>query len=1354
MQAMQKQNLVLIAMQIMTVSAISVIILLLTATTQQPVIYRQPAQSAVQQQVINSVIASQITYQTETQPAQTAKCDRCNVTDTVTDADSALDHSFTNYVSDGNATCTEDGTKTAKCDRCEVTDTVTDTDSALGHSHSDVVTQPTCQTQGYTTHTCSACGDSYVDDYVEPVDHKYETYIGNDDATCQKNETETAECAFDCGKTDTREIADSKVDHKYESYVGNNDATCQKNETETAECAFGCGAKDTREIADSTVNHKYETYVGNDDATCQKNETETAECAFGCGETNTRDIENSKVDHKYETYIGNDDATCQKNATETAECSFGCGETNTRDIENSKVDHKFESYVSNNNATCQKNATETADCAFGCGAKDTREIADSKVDHKYETYVSNDDATCQKNETETAECEFGCGKTDTREIADSKVDHKFESYVGNNNATCQKNETETAECAFGCGTEDTREIADSTVDHKFTNYVSDNNATCTDDGTKTALCDYGCGTKDTLNDEGTATDHDYDTTKSEENLTRPVQNADGTWSDGYYTFKCKNNSVHEIKETVKRADYTAYDAAVENLKELLNTDITDEAKAVIEKALEDNAVNDNLIETEQSAVNEATAKLEEVFSQNSGSLNSYSVTFKYGDGKETTVTVISGKAATAPTDTAKSYDEANHYTFTGWDKAFTNVTENLIVTAQYDGESHDLSAHAYKDATYHTDSCACGYSKDETHTETTSADCNNPAYCGVCSSSYGEKKGHSYSGVVTEPTCSAEGYTTYTCSACGDSYVGDYVETVDHKYETYVGNDDATCQKNATETAKCEFACGAEDTREIANSTVDHKFQSYVGNDDATCLKNETETAECAFGCGETNTREIENSKVDHKFESYVSNNDATCQKNATETAECAFGCGETDTREIANSTVDHKFTNYVSDNNATCEKDGTKTALCDYGCGTKDTLNDEGSKLAHTEATRKENIVSASCGEDGSYDLVTYCSACGSVIEKVTVVVPSTGEHVYATEVERVEANCTEDGYVITACACGAEKTEVLASSGHAMTYHEKVDATCGKNGTKEFWSCSKCSTKFADENGDAKIDDIVIPATGNHNFTTDDYKVIVEPTCNSTGSKAYYCLDCAAVKSPYVEIPMVAHSYGEWKVVKEATCSEAGEKERVCTVCEKLSEEERPADYVEKATISATGEHTYENVWTNEGDVHSRVCSVCASENSKETADHSYGEWVVTKKATCKETGLKVRKCSCGAEKTEVIEKSENHNFKIIPGYAATCTSTGLTDAYECILCGFKVESQTIPVNDGAHTDKNGDGYCDGCNYEYHSHDGCICHSDNIFSKIIRLICTIFSWIARTRITCCSDMEWYPGINMSFLS
>jgi len=46
---------------------------------------------------------------------------------------------------------------------------------------------------------------------------------------------------------------------------------------------------------------------------------------------------------------------------------------------------------------------------------------------------------------------------------------------------------------------------------------------------------------------------------------------------------------------------------------------------------------------------------------------------------------------------------------------------------------------------------------------------------------------HSYEAVITEPTCQESGYTTYTCSKCGDSYVSDYTDPVDHVYE------DGTC---------------------------------------------------------------------------------------------------------------------------------------------------------------------------------------------------------------------------------------------------------------------------------------------------------------------------------------------------------------------------------------------------------------------------------------------------------------------------------------------------------------------------------------------------------------------------------
>ncbi len=41
---------------------------------------------------------------------------------------------------------------------------------------------------------------------------------------------------------------------------------------------------------------------------------------------------------------------------------------------------------------------------------------------------------------------------------------------------------------------------------------------------------------------------------------------------------------------------------------------------------------------------------------------------------------------------------------------------------------------------------------------------------------------HAYTAAVTAPTCTEQGYTTYTC-ACGDGYVADYVNALGHTYE-------------------------------------------------------------------------------------------------------------------------------------------------------------------------------------------------------------------------------------------------------------------------------------------------------------------------------------------------------------------------------------------------------------------------------------------------------------------------------------------------------------------------------------------------------------------------------------------
>ena len=69
------------------------------------------------------------------------------------------------------------------------------------------------------------------------------------------------------------------------------------------------------------------------------------------------------------------------------------------------------------------------------------------------------------------------------------------------------------------------------------------------------------------------------------------------------------------------------------------------------------------------------------------SANTYTVTFKDWNGTVLkTQQVQYGGAATAPANPTRT-----GYTFTGWDKAFTNVTANLVVTAQYSANTYTVT---------------------------------------------------------------------------------------------------------------------------------------------------------------------------------------------------------------------------------------------------------------------------------------------------------------------------------------------------------------------------------------------------------------------------------------------------------------------------------------------------------------------------------------------------------------------------------------------------------------------------------------------------------------------------------------
>lgn len=132
----------------------------------------------------------------------------------------------------------------------------------------------------------------------------------------------------------------------------------------------------------------------------------------------------------------------------------------------------------------------------------------------------------------------------------------------------------------------------------------------------------------------------------------------------------------------------------------------------------------------------------------------------------------------------------------------------------------------------------CGYHRLEGdaaagHVPGEAATCTTPQLCTKCGAVIVNALGHDYQEEITEPTCTEMGYTTYTCSRCGDTYRGDYTDAAGHKPGDWIIDQEPTTDSEGSKHKECEVCGETLETEEIEKiynqATTDTHGEAIVG---------------------------------------------------------------------------------------------------------------------------------------------------------------------------------------------------------------------------------------------------------------------------------------------------------------------------------------------------------------------------------------------------------------------------------------------------------------------------------------------------------------------------------------------
>ena len=460
-----------------------------------------------------------------------------------------------------------------------------------------------------------------------------------------------------------------------------------------------------------------------------------------------------------------------------------------------------------------------------------------------------------------------------------------------------------------------------------------------------------------------------------------------------------------------------------------------------------------------------------------------------------------------------------------------------------------------------------------------------------------EATGHKYTDTVTPATCKAQGYTTHVCSVCDYTVIDSYTPIADHAMETVsvvsatcteegyttvkcavceytkkidvvpalghefgadVVTKEATCKEQGTLTATCIHE-GCSATRETVIPVKAHTVQATEAKA-PTCTEDGYTKGYVCAECGETLLEATVIPATEH-IEVAIPAVAPTCtQVGATEGVKCA-ACRLVITAPTEIEKLRHIEVEFGKVE-PTCTEPGYESGIKCSECGTVLSAAKEIAALGHKKVTVP--AVAPTCTATGLSE-GEKCTVCGEFTVEQTVV-PMI-KHTEET-VPGKDATCTETGLTdgVKCSVCGKILVEqtITPVIKHTEETVPGKDATCTETGLTDGVKCSVC--------GKVLVEQTITPVIDH----TEEVVPGKDATCTETGlSEGTKCSVCGKVLVEQTITPVIDHAE-EVVPGKAPTATEPGLTDgKKCSVCGKIlvEQEEIPAtdtpDVSDKFTI-----------------------------------------------------------------------------------------------------------------------------------------------------------------------------------------